>query len=89
MEVSLTYETFLTLSRDRQLQLIWQQGTFLTCRQQLLQTVGLYQLGPFFCEVFVDDDASDIRRVHAFTNRWYLEPYLNSITLGDLPALNS
>jgi hypothetical protein len=64
----LTHQEFDTLSLRQQLAVVWAEGTYLARRYEEQDTVNLYSLGDFFCEVQYNQHAETIAGTHTFSS---------------------
>ncbi len=81
----LTFEEFLSLDEDLQIQVLSLDGVDLelkrTCRNL---SVELYSLYKFYIEIFFDKMTEEPLYLKAFKKAKYLEPYLQQIDLTEI-----
>ena len=80
----LSYHLFRLLSLKAQLAVVWAEGRYLAQRWEGEDTVVLFALFYFFCELYYDAQANTILRTHCFEGRAGLEAYLPAIDLNEL-----
>jgi hypothetical protein len=78
--------TFDAFSFDEQLQIIRSRGTYLMTRRGRKGRISLYQVGPFYAEVWYDSEDTYVKLVRGFACATFLEPYLEKILVPDLYA---
>lgn len=79
----LSYRIFQTMPFDQQLTMLWAHGRYLA-RRWGEDTVVLYALFGFFCEVHYDAETNTLLRTHSFLGTAGLEGYIAGIGLGEL-----
>lgn len=77
---------FSVFTSLQQLEVIWQQGQFVTSRHQGAQWVNLYTMGIFFVEVFYDPTLNKITLHRTFVTDKLLLPYVSDQLLAQLMA---
>jgi len=71
----ITLNDFSRMSESEQFDAVW-KGTFLGERRDSGLWIQCYSLGTFYVEVFYDENANRIERLHSFSKAEQLAPYL-------------
>lgn len=80
----MTSKQFNSDSLEERTKLVWTRGEFLAMRQRHGCRVVLYHLQELFAEVWYHPESNVILMVHGYDKQACLEPYLESINLGEL-----
>lgn len=83
----MTLLQFAGLNIDRQVDVIKQEGAFLSVRNETGIDVILYQIGGFYAEVFFEAANGDKLHIKSFDDTEALDAYLDEINLSDLNGL--
>jgi hypothetical protein len=75
---------FLGASLDDRAAFVWRSGTYLAVRTWGSYEIALYDIGPFFAEVWLDRKENRIIMISAFKDHHCFFPYLESIELPQL-----
>ena len=73
---------FNLLSTNEKAGYTWENGTFLTARQENIFSINLYHVEKFFVEVWYDPEENCVERIRSFKSKICLEPYLEKIYLN-------
>jgi hypothetical protein len=80
----MTLFEFKALPRSSQIDAICDCGVRLAAREELEYNITLYQIEDFYVEIFYDRQLKQISYIKASNNTILLEPYLDSINIGEL-----
>lgn len=75
---------FKLLPLEQQLPILWVEGQYLATRYEEEDTVGLYHMGTFFCEVYYDNHENRVVRTRTSNSFGCLAEYAPYIDLSDL-----
>lgn len=83
----MTLHHFNALSQEKQRQWVLQQGTYLCCRHSRDFTVLLFQVGPFYIELYYYTATNSVFLIKSFDDPDELQPYFDQIDIAPvLPA---
>lgn len=77
----ITLFDYQILSREEQLQLLYEQGVYIGKRREDGQTRVLYQLEGFYVEIWYRAYRKWVDKIHCFRSTSLLDPYLEFIDL--------
>ncbi len=80
----MTLYEFNLLSENQQTEVVWNEGDFVTDRQENGYSILLYQLYSFYVEIKYFTKANDFLVYRSFSNIDQLEPYLEEIDISSL-----
>ncbi len=80
----MTLYEFNLLPKDQQTELVWNEGDFVTDRQEDDYSILLYQLYSFYVEIKYSGKANRFLIYRCFNNINQLEPYLEEIDISGL-----
>jgi hypothetical protein len=69
------------LTEDEQANTVYQQGVLISLRYSARHRILLYQVGPFYVEIYYNPRKSCIDQFKSFDNLELLAPYLEKINL--------
>jgi hypothetical protein len=75
---------FSLLERNKQLDLLYEEGVYIGKRKEAGRNILLYQLGSFYVEVFYLKHRSHPDKVRCFRSTVFLDPYLEDLPLHHL-----
>ena len=70
--------------KEKKIELLFSDGIFLASRRDGDNTLFLFQVHDFYVEVYFYDDCSGPGYMRAFTETFFLEPYLENIDISPL-----
>ena len=79
------FSYFKTLALPWQAHIICECGTRLAERKNDNLFIELYQIDSFYAEVHYRQSDNEIMKITSFQDVCYLEPYLHTISLQDIP----
>lgn len=80
----LTYEEYLSLDEDLQIQLLSLDGVFMDLMRSVRNlNVELYALYNFYVEIFFDKVTEEPLYLKPFNKMKYLEPYLVQVDIAE------
>ncbi len=77
----MTLYEYNQLSEDRQMEALWENGQFVTDRNDGIRKYILYSLFSFYVELIYHPDYNIMTGIHAFALSTQLDPYLESIDI--------
>ena len=72
----MTLYDFVQLNANEKASLVW-EGTFLSCKEDKHQTVVLYKVYNFFCEVYYDNSDHSIIKLKPFRTKELLQKFFS------------
>jgi hypothetical protein len=72
----MTLYDFVQLNAKEKVSLVW-EGTFLSCKEDKQQTVVLYRVCDFFCEVYYNNTDHSIIKLKPFRTKELLQRFFS------------
>lgn len=80
----MTMLEFKILSQNEQIDLLYQEGTYIGKRKMNDLDRILYQLESFYVEILYQEYRRHIYKINCFTSTAFLDPYLEQIVVENL-----
>ena len=80
----MTLQQFKRLRHSNKTETIWEKGEHIASRFYGIYNITLWQLGPFYVEIYFDMLRNKIAAFESFENGHLLDPYLMQVDISGL-----